>query len=157
VLSISAVLPAYNEEQVIAASVAAMVKTFELLAADYEVIVVNDGSRDRTAEIVTQLGHENPRVRLVSHERNQGYGAAVWTGFISATKDLVFLTDGDKQFDVDEISLLLPMPTEAMRPTSALIRRRSVVAASYGVPVIASQPVMSRYASSRPPDSTSGV
>lgn len=109
VLSISAVLPAYNEEQVIAASVAAMVKTFESLGAEYEVIVVNDGSRDRTAEIVTRLGEENPRVRLVSHERNQGYGAAVWTGFISAVNDLVFLTDGDKQFDVDEINLLLPM------------------------------------------------
>lgn len=109
VLSISAVLPAYNEEQVIAASVAAMVKTLESYGADYEVIVVNDGSRDRTAEILTQLSIENPRVRMVSHERNQGYGAAVWTGFISATKDLVFLTDGDKQFDVDELSLLLPM------------------------------------------------
>jgi glycosyltransferase involved in cell wall biosynthesis len=109
VLSISAVLPAYNEEEVIAASVAAMVKTLESFSADYEVIVVNDGSRDRTAEILTQLGIENPRVRMVAHERNQGYGAAVWTGFISATKDLVFLTDGDKQFDVDELSLLLPM------------------------------------------------
>jgi glycosyltransferase involved in cell wall biosynthesis len=109
VLSISAVLPAFNEEQVIAASVAAMVKTFEAIGADYEVIVVNDGSRDRTAEILTRLGQENPCVRMVSHERNQGYGAAVWTGFISATKDLVFLTDGDKQFDVDELSLLLPM------------------------------------------------
>lgn len=109
VLSISAVLPAFNEEQVIAASVAAMVKTLESFGADYEVIVVNDGSRDRTPEILTRLGQENPRVRMVSHERNQGYGAAVWTGFISATKDLVFLTDGDKQFDVDELSLLLPM------------------------------------------------
>jgi glycosyltransferase involved in cell wall biosynthesis len=86
-----------------------MVKTLESFNADYEVIVVNDGSRDRTAEILTQLHEANPRVRMVAHERNQGYGAAVWTGFISATKDLVFLTDGDKQFDVDELSLLLPM------------------------------------------------
>jgi glycosyltransferase involved in cell wall biosynthesis len=109
VLSISAVLPAYNEEQVIASSVAAMVETFESLNADYEVIVVNDGSRDRTAEILTRLGQENPRVRMVAHERNQGYGAAVWTGFTSATRELVFLTDGDKQFDVDELTLLLPM------------------------------------------------
>ena len=109
VLSISAVLPAFNEEQVIAASVAATVNTLESIDADYEVIVVNDGSRDRTAEIVARLGNENPRVRLVSHESNQGYGAAVWTGFMTAVKDLVFLTDGDKQFDVDEISLLLPM------------------------------------------------
>ncbi|MGE3273067.1 MAG: glycosyltransferase family 2 protein [Chloroflexota bacterium] len=109
VLSISAVLPAYNEEQVIAHSVAAMVKTLEALDADYEIIVVNDGSRDRTGEILAQLGQENPRVRMVAHERNQGYGAALWTGFTSARKDLVFLTDGDKQFDVDELRLLLPM------------------------------------------------
>jgi glycosyltransferase involved in cell wall biosynthesis len=109
VLSISAVLPAYNEEQVIAASVAAMVTTLESLGADYEVIVVNDGSRDRTAEILTKLGEENPRVRMVSHARNQGYGAALWTGFTSATKELVFLTDGDKQFDVDELKDFLPL------------------------------------------------
>jgi glycosyltransferase involved in cell wall biosynthesis len=109
VLRISAVLPAYNEEEVIAASVAAMVETFESLEADYEVIVVNDGSRDRTGEILTRLNQQNPCVRMVAHERNQGYGAALWTGFTSATKELVFLTDGDKQFDVDEIKLLLPM------------------------------------------------
>jgi glycosyltransferase involved in cell wall biosynthesis len=109
VLSISAVLPAYNEEQVIAASVAAMVKTLESFDADYEVIVVNDGSRDRTADILTRLSQENTRVRMVAHERNQGYGAAVWTGFTNATKELVFLTDGDKQFDVDELGLLVPM------------------------------------------------
>jgi glycosyltransferase involved in cell wall biosynthesis len=109
VLSISAVLPAYNEEQVIAKSVAAMVETLEGLNADYEVIVVNDGSRDRTGAILTGLSQENPRVRMVAHETNQGYGAALWTGFTSARKELVFLTDGDKQFDVDEIRLLLPL------------------------------------------------
>src|SRR5581483_10389872 len=103
----SAVLPAYNEEQVIAASVAAMVQTLERLGADYEVIVVNDGSRDRTGAILTELGRQNPRVRMVAHARNQGYGAALWTGFTSATKELVFLTDGDKQFDVAELSEFL--------------------------------------------------
>ena len=108
-LSISAVLPAYNEEEVIADSVAAMVETLESLGADYEVIVVNDGSRDRTAAIVEGLGRENPRVRLVSHAENQGYGAALWTGFTSATHDLVFLTDGDKQFDVSELREFLPL------------------------------------------------
>jgi glycosyltransferase involved in cell wall biosynthesis len=109
VLSISAVLPAYNEEQVIAASVAAMVETLEKLGVDYEVIVVNDGSRDRTGQILTELGQQNPRVRQVAHAQNQGYGAALWTGFTSATKDLVFLTDGDKQFDVSELGGFLPL------------------------------------------------
>ncbi|MFN8523527.1 MAG: glycosyltransferase family 2 protein [Chloroflexota bacterium] len=107
--SISAVLPAYNEEEVIAASVAAMASTLESLAPDYEVIVVNDGSRDRTAEIVRGLSAANPRVRLVSHEVNRGYGSALWTGFTSAEKDLVFLTDGDKQFDVSELRDFLPL------------------------------------------------
>lgn len=110
--SISAVLPAYNEEQVIAASVDAMVSALERLGSnyqDYEVIVVNDGSRDRTRAIVEEIGEANPRVRCVSHEVNRGYGAALWTGFTSATKALVFLTDGDKQFDVDEIADFLPL------------------------------------------------
>ncbi len=108
-LSISAVLPAYNEQEVIADSVAAMVAALEGLGADYEVIVVDDGSRDRTAAIVAGLARANPRVRLLSHPRNRGYGAALWTGFTGATRDLVFLTDGDKQFDVAELRDFLPL------------------------------------------------
>ncbi len=111
--SITAVLPAFNEEQVIAESVAATVATLERLAPDYEVIVVDDGSRDRTAEIVARLSDENRRVRLVSHERNRGYGAALWTGFTGASKELVFLTDGDKQFDVAELDAFLPLLEDA--------------------------------------------
>ncbi len=108
-LAISAVLPAFNEEQVIAASVGAMVETFRALGTDYEVIVVDDGSRDGTAEIVREIGEQNRRVRVVSHPENRGYGAALWTGFTQATKDLVFLTDGDKQFDVAELREFLPL------------------------------------------------
>ncbi len=111
--SISAVLPAYNEEQVIAATVASMVATLADLTDDYEVIVVNDGSRDATRQIVEELGRQNSRVRCVSHQVNQGYGAAVWTGFTSATRELVFMTDGDKQFDARELATFLPHMKEA--------------------------------------------
>ncbi len=107
--SMTGFFPAYNDSGTIASMVVVADMTLRQLTDDYEVIVVNDGSRDRTAEIVIQLGQANPRVRLVSHERNQGYGAAVWTGFTSAVKDLVFLTDGDKQFDVRELAGFLPL------------------------------------------------
>jgi glycosyltransferase involved in cell wall biosynthesis len=112
-LSLSVVLPAYNEEAVIGATVGAVVDFVSTLTDDYEVIVVNDGSRDRTPEIVRELSQENPAVRCVSHERNRGYGAALGTGFAAATRELVFLTDGDKQFDIRELSLFLPLIDEA--------------------------------------------
>jgi glycosyltransferase involved in cell wall biosynthesis len=106
--SISAVLPAYNEEQVIADTVTSMVATLNGLTNDYEVLVVNDGSRDGTRQVVEAISLKNPRVRCVTHPVNRGYGAAVGTGFGAATKELVFMTDGDKQFDSRELGLFLP-------------------------------------------------
>jgi glycosyltransferase involved in cell wall biosynthesis len=79
------------------------------VSEDYEILVVNDGSRDRTAEVTRALEAQYPQVRLVNHEVNQGYGAALATGFAAARKDLVFMTDGDAQFDVREIRKLLPL------------------------------------------------
>jgi len=111
--SISAVLPAYNEEKVIADTVKSMVETLGSLTDDYEVIVVNDGSRDATQQVVEALSSRNPRVRCVSHPVNRGYGAALGTGFAAATKELVFMTDGDKQFDARELADFLPAIQEA--------------------------------------------
>ena len=111
--SISAVLPAYNEEKVIASTVNSMVDTLASLTDDYEVIVVNDGSRDSTRQVVEALSARNPRIRCVSHPVNRGYGAAVGTGFASATKELVFMTDGDKQFDARELAQFLPAIQDA--------------------------------------------
>jgi len=116
--SISVALPAYNEEENIRPMVLEVVEVFDGLVArgrisDYEAVVVNDGSKDKTAEVVEALSREHSTVRLVNHEVNKGYGAAVYTGFVSARKDLVFLTDSDKQFDVSEISKLLPLMDEA--------------------------------------------
>lgn len=106
--SISAVLPAYNEEKVIGDTAVAVAEALAGLTDDYEVIAVNDGSRDKTREVVEALSAENSRIRCVSHPVNRGYGAALATGFSSATKELVFLTDGDKQFDPRELSYFLP-------------------------------------------------
>jgi glycosyltransferase involved in cell wall biosynthesis len=107
--SISAVIPAHNEAPIIASTVQAVDETLARLVDDYEVIVVNDGSRDATPEIVEELGRHRPAVRLVSHTVNRGYGAALATGFASATREYVFLTDGDKQFDVGELDGFLPL------------------------------------------------
>ena len=106
-------LPAYNEEAVIAQTVSAVEATLCQLADDYEIIVVNDGSRDRTGEIVARISQEHPAVRLINHPHNLGYGAALGTGFRAATRDLVFLTDSDQQFDVRELARFLPLLREA--------------------------------------------
>ena len=73
---------------------------------DYEVIVVDDGSRDDSAAKVQKWSAKNPRVRLVQHKVNQGYGAALRSGIAAAKKDLVFLTDGDNQFQLSDIEKL---------------------------------------------------
>jgi glycosyltransferase involved in cell wall biosynthesis len=82
------------------------VKAASELTPDYEVIVVNDGSADATAEIADELARTYPRVRVVHHPANRGYGGALQTGFRSATKDWVFYTDGDAQYDPAELALL---------------------------------------------------
>lgn len=105
--SISVVLPAFNEEANLPKTVGAVVDAVEGVATDYEIVVVDDGSRDRTAEVARELAEKYPAVRLVQHKVNQGYGGALATGFASATKELVFFTDADNQFDIREISKLL--------------------------------------------------
>jgi glycosyltransferase involved in cell wall biosynthesis len=105
--SISIIMPAYNEEENIQGMIEDVIATISNSKRDYEVVVVDDGSRDRTAQIVADLGNLYSQVRLVKHEKNQGYGAAVFTGLTSATKDLVFFTDADRQFDLSEIQKLL--------------------------------------------------
>ena len=102
-------MPAYNEEANIEPQVLDVIAALRPLADDFEVIVVNDGSRDRTGAIVSELAAAHPQVRLVQHPSNQGYGAALYSGFTSATKDLVFLTDSDRQFDLDDLRRLLPL------------------------------------------------
>jgi glycosyltransferase involved in cell wall biosynthesis len=108
--SISVVLPAYNEEAVIAETVERTARALtELGVADYEILVVDDGSSDATAARASGTGTSGSHVRVVTHPHNRGYGAALRTGFDAATRDAVFLMDSDGQFDPAEISRLLAM------------------------------------------------
>lgn len=100
--------PAYNEEANVGPMVERLTAVLPQVSDDYEIIVVDDGSQDRTAEIATGLAAADPRVRLVRHQQNRGYGGALQSGFAASTKKYVFFTDGDGQFDVGEIPLLLP-------------------------------------------------
>jgi len=110
VASLSVFFPAYND----APSLPALIeRAFAVLAAhasDYEVIVVNDGSRDSTGEVLEQLARRYaPHLRVITHAENRGYGGALRSGFAAATKDLVFYTDGDGQYDVGELPKLLAL------------------------------------------------
>ena len=123
VSSLSVFFPAYNEQDIIAKTVENAMRAVSQMADDYEIIVVDDGSHDRTAAVVQDLARRDAHVRLVSHEHNCGYGAALRTGFASASKDLVFFSDADGQFDLSELSGLLPMLKRAPVVLGYRIRR----------------------------------
>jgi len=106
--TLSIVLPAFNEEDNIKESVARATEVAERLCADHEIIVVDDGSSDGTATVVREMASSDPRVRLVPHGINRGYGEALRSGFLAARKELVFFTDADNQFDLDELEAFLP-------------------------------------------------
>ena len=104
--SISCFFPAFNDGASVGRVVADALVVLPRLTADYEVIVVDDGSTDDTPDILNQLAAANQHVRIVRHGTNHGYGAALRSGFRNATKDLVFYTDGDGQYDVRELCRL---------------------------------------------------
>ena len=110
--SLSVVLPAYNEEALIANTVSHIMSVLTTWMRDFEVIVVNDGSKDCTGEIVEQLESYDPRIRLVNHPVNRGYGAALVSGFESVTKELAFFMDSDGQFDIRDLVRFFPLIEE---------------------------------------------
>jgi len=103
---LSIFFPAYNDSGTIASLVITALQTARTLTPDHEVIVVNDGSADTTAAILEELTRVFPEVRIVHHERNRGYGGALRSGFEHATRELIFYTDGDAQYDPSEMALL---------------------------------------------------
>ncbi len=111
--SLSVFFPAYNDAGTIASLVMTAVQVAGTLTPDFEVIVVNDGSRDDTPRLLDQLARIYPdHVRVVHHEQNRGYGGALRTGFATATKDWVFYTDGDGQYDPSEVTALWTKMTD---------------------------------------------
>ena len=110
--ALSLVIPAFNEGPGIGRAVAEALAALARFTHSYEVLVVDDGSTDDTAEIVAELARENGRIRLLKHEKNQGYGAALRTGFEAARYDYVAFTDADCQFDLADLEPLLTLAIE---------------------------------------------
>src|SRR5215470_2742009 len=112
--SISAVLPAFNEEENIEKAATSLAEALAALnLADWEVIIVDDGSVDSTGAIADRVASGNSRIRAFHHDRNLGYAAALKTGFGNSRHKLFFFTDSDNQFDVREISRLMPLIRDA--------------------------------------------
>jgi glycosyltransferase involved in cell wall biosynthesis len=112
-LSLTVFFPCYNEEGNVERVAKRAAEVLRGLVSDWEVILVNDGSHDSTGQIADRLVGEAPGVRAVHHQKNSGYGAALRTGFKSATKEYVFFSDGDGQFDIAEIEKLLELRGQA--------------------------------------------
>lgn len=109
IASLSAVFPAYNDGGSIASMIAAADIACRALTDDFEIIVVNDGSSDYTADILNEMQNRYPKLRVIAHARNRGYGGALRSGFAAARKQWVFYTDGDAQYNPLELSLLARM------------------------------------------------
>lgn len=105
--ALSFFFPAYNEEANVEAVVAEALETLPRFADEFEVIVIDDGSRDRTGEIADSLAARDPRVRVVHHRPNRGYGGAVRSGLRESRLPYIFFTDGDLQFRISDLGLLL--------------------------------------------------
>ena len=101
--SLSIFFPAYNDAGTIASLAIVAHMTARQITDDYEIIVVNDGSPDHTGELLDEMARSFSWLRVVHHAKNRGYGGALRTGFESATKDLIFYTDGDAQYDPREL------------------------------------------------------
>lgn len=107
--SVSVFFPCYNDEKGITKLILAAFELLPKIANSYEVIVVDDGSTDYSRKKLTELAKRNRRLKLKFHEKNLGYGGTLITGFKSARYDLIFYTDGDGQYDVSELPILISL------------------------------------------------
>ncbi len=111
--SLSVFFPFYNEEENIEAQTKQALKIIPQFARKFEIILVDDGSTDKTGQIGQKLAASHSNVVLVSHQKNRGYGGALKTGFKSSQYDWIFFSDGDRQFDLEEMGKLLPFTKQA--------------------------------------------
>ncbi|HJW84602.1 MAG TPA: glycosyltransferase family 2 protein [Anaerolineae bacterium] len=120
--SLSVVIPAYNEAPNVAQAVRNVSHVLQEMKSEHEIIVVNDGSQDRTGDIVRELLASTPNLKLVEHFPNRGYGGALKAGFAAATRELIAFAPADNQFDFGEIRLLL----DRLTPDVVLVSGRRV-------------------------------
>ena len=112
VTGVSVFFPCYNDAATIGGLVVRAARTIDALGIDGDIVVVNDGSSDDSAEVLTAIAGREPRLRVVTHERNCGYGAALRSGFAAADREWVFYTDGDGQYDPGELAQLVAYATD---------------------------------------------
>jgi glycosyltransferase involved in cell wall biosynthesis len=124
VTSLSVFFPCYNEQDNIERVIKSAIDVLIPLKMDYEIIIVNDGSKDRTGQIADSLAAKDKHIKVVHHQPNRGYGAALQSGFKTATKEFVFYTDGDGQFDIKELPLLFKYMTDYDIVTGYRIKRQ---------------------------------
>lgn len=111
--SISIFFPCYNDEKTIEKLVVDAIQTVKKLTRDYEVIIIDDGSHDSSKQILNQLKKRYPsELKVIMHAKNKGYGGALQSGFKAASKDYIFYTDGDGQYDVCELPILYSLMTK---------------------------------------------
>ncbi|MBN2063548.1 MAG: glycosyltransferase family 2 protein [Sedimentisphaerales bacterium] len=107
--SLSLFFPCFNEQDNIGPLIRSALAVVPEITDDFELIIVNDGSRDNTSAVAAELANEFPQVRVIEHAVNSGYGVALQSGFRAATKQWVFYTDGDGQFDMNELKDIIPL------------------------------------------------
>jgi glycosyltransferase involved in cell wall biosynthesis len=110
--SLSVILPAHNEHAPITGTVTSILEALAKWMMDFEVIVVNDGSLDQTGAILDDLATGNTHIKVIHHEGNKGYGAALVSGFEAVSKDLAFFMDSDGQFDICDLEQFFPLLAE---------------------------------------------
>ncbi len=139
-MRISAFFPCYNEEKNLTDLISSCDKVLAGICDDYEIIIVDDGSTDGTPRVMSGLLKEYPKLQYVRHEKNHGYGGAVYTGFKKSRYEYIFFSDGDNQFNLEEIPLLVKKIAEADLVTGFRHRRadplmRHLIAWVYGLVV----------------------